>query len=148
MKIRLMRHFAITPLLLIAALLCGCGASGPAFRPIEMPTNGQGIVYIYRQPSGLGAGVHGTVRANGKAVTDVKNGGYFPYVAPAGDVKFEVRTEASNEATVNVESGVEKFLKVTVGMGFFVGHLHLTEVSPEIGKKEIAECKLLDPEKP
>ncbi len=90
-------------------------------------------------------GVHGTVRADGKAVTDVKNGGYFPYVGKPGDTKFEIHTEASNEATVNVESGIEKYLKVTVGMGFFVGHLHLTEVSPEIGKKEIAECKLLEP---
>jgi hypothetical protein len=44
-----------------------------------------------------------------------------------------------------VEAGKEKYLKTTLGMGFVVGHLNLTEVSPEIGKKEIAECNLLDP---
>jgi hypothetical protein len=148
MKTRSMRHLVMALAVAVVALLAGCGASGPAFKPIDPPANGQGVVYIYRQSSGLGAGVHGTLRANGKAVTDVKNGGYFPYVGPPGEVKFEVHTEASNDATVNVEGGIEKFLKVTVGMGFFVGHLHLTEVSPEIGKKEIAECKLLEPAKP
>lgn len=147
MKILSMRHLAMALMLLSAALLTGCGASGPAYKRIDPPTDGQGVVYIYRQASGLGMGVHGTVRANGKAVTDVKNGGYFPYVGKAGSTKFEVRTEATNDATVNVESGIEKYLKVTVGMGLFVGHLHLTEVSPEIGQREIAECKLLEPEK-
>lgn len=146
MKILSMRHVAMALMLVVAALLTGCGASGPGFKRIDAPADGQGVVYIYRQPSGLGMAVHGTVRANGKVVTDVKNGGYYPYVGSPGDTKFEIRTEATNEATINVETGVEKYLKVTVGMGFFVGHLHLTEVSPEIGKREIAECKLLEPE--
>lgn len=140
------RRIAILSLLFLATMLTGCGASGPAFKRMDPPMNGQGIVYIYRQPGHIGMGVHGTVRANGKAVTDIKNGGYFPYVGLPGPVKFEARTEASNEATVEIEAGVEKYLKVTVGMGLFVGHLHLTEVSPEIGKKEIAECQLLEPE--
>jgi len=29
-------------------------------------------------------------------------------------------------------------------MGFFVGHLKFTEVSPEIGKSEISKCKSLE----
>jgi len=143
-----LRQCALAFAVVLTVLLTGCGASGPAFRPIDAPTDGRGVVYIYRQSSGLGAGVHGTVRANGTPVTDVKNGGYFPYVGAPGPVKFEVTTEATNDATVNVEPGIEKFLKVTVGMGFFVGHLHLTEVSPDIGKKEIADTQLLEPAKP
>jgi len=143
-----MRHWALALCVFVTVFLTGCGASGPAFKPIDAPTDGRGVVYIYRQASGLGAGVHGTVRANGTPVADVKNGGYFPYVGAPGAVKFEVTTEATNEAIVNVEAGIEKFLKVTVGMGFFVGHLHLTEVSPDIGKKEIADTKLLEPAKP
>lgn len=61
---------------------------------------------------------------------------------------FEVSTEATNEADVTVESGKEKYLKTTVGIGFFIGHLKFSEVSPGIGKKEISECKLLDPIQP
>lgn len=148
MKVSSMRHCALAISTFVTVLLTGCGASGPAFKPIDAPTDGRGVVYIYRQSSGLGAGVHGTVRANSTPVTDMKNGGYFPYVGTPGPVKFEVTTEATNDATVNLEAGIEKFLKVTVGMGFFVGHLHLTEVSPEIGKKEIADTKLLEPAKP
>lgn len=61
---------------------------------------------------------------------------------------FEVTTEATNEADVMVESGIEKYLKTTIGIGFFVGHLKFSEVSPEIGGKEITGCKLLDPIQP
>lgn len=146
MKVLSTRYIAVTLVLLAAAMLTGCGASGPGFKKMDLPADGQGIVYIYRQSSSFGMGVHGTARANGKVVADIKNGGYYPYVGKPGETKFEIRTEATNEATVNVEAGVEKYLKVTVGLGFFAGHLHLTEVSPEIGKKEIAECKLLEPE--
>jgi len=47
-----------------------------------------------------------------------------------------------------VEAGKEKYLKTTVGMGFVAGHLKFSEVSPEIGRKEISECQLLEPIEP
>jgi hypothetical protein len=78
----------------------------------------------------------------------IKNGGYFPYVSNPGSVHFEVSTEATNEADLIVEAGKEKYLKTSVRMGFVVGHLKFSEVSPEIGKKEILECNLLEPIQP
>jgi hypothetical protein len=88
------------------------------------------------------------VSANKKPVTKIKNGGYFPYVTDPGTVHFEVSTEATNEADVVVDNGKEKYLKTTVSMGMFVGHLKFSEVSPEIGRREIQECSLLDPVQP
>ncbi|HEX7916292.1 hypothetical protein, partial [Rudaea sp.] len=87
MTVSTTRRIAILTLILLAAMLTGCGASGPAYKRMDPPMNGQGIVYIYRQPGHIGMGVHGVVRANGKAVTDIKNGGYFPYVGMPGPVK-------------------------------------------------------------
>jgi len=138
-------HLKLACLLLWATIhLSGCSVSGPAFKPVDPIPEGKGVVYIYRQPGFAGGGVYGTVTANNTPITKIKNGGYFPYVANPGPVHFEVSTEATNEADVTVEAGKEKYLKTTVGIGFFVGHLKFSEVSPQIGKAEIGECKLLD----
>lgn len=134
------RHVAFCALAVFAA---GCSASGAAFKPLEPIPSDKGVVYIYRQPSFVGSAVYGTVTADAKPVTKIQNGGYYPYVASPGPVHFEVTTEATNEADVDVEAGKAKYLKTTIGMGFLVGHLSLTEVSSEIGKQEIGECKLL-----
>lgn len=132
----------------LSILIAGCSASGPAFTPLDPIPFGKGVVYIYRTPSFVGGGVYGTVSANKKPLTKIKNGGYFPYVSDPGKVHFEVSTEATNEADVTVETGREKYLKTMVGMGMFVGHLKFSEVSQEIGKKEIRECNLLEPIQP
>ena len=133
---------------LVSTVIAGCSASGPAFKPVDPIPTDKGVVYIYREPGFVGSGVYGTVTANSTPITKIKTGGYFPYISSPGSVHFEVSTEATNEADVIVESGKEKYLKTTIGTGFFVGHLKFSEVSPEIGKKEISECKLLEPIQP
>ncbi|MFZ4699587.1 MAG: hypothetical protein ACOYMG_06015 [Candidatus Methylumidiphilus sp.] len=132
-------------LILAATLITGCSASGPAFKPIDPIPAGKGVVYIYREPGIVGSGVYGTVTANKTPLTKIKTGGYFPYISDPGPVHFEVSTEATNEADVNVESGKDKYLKTTIGMGFFVGHLKFSEVSPEIGKKRAANANFWTP---
>jgi hypothetical protein len=134
--------------IIIAILIEGCGASGPVFKPIDPIPAGKGVVYIYRESGIVGGGVYGTATANKIPITKIRNGGYFPYLSNPGTVHFEVSTEATNEADVAVEAGKEKYLKTTVGMGFVAGHLKFSEVSPEIGRKEISECQLLEPIEP
>lgn len=131
-------------LIFASILMTGCSASGPKFKPVNPIPDGKGIVYIYRSPSIIGSGVYGTATANSIPFTKIKNGGYYPYLSEPGVVHFEVTTEATNEADVTVEAGKEKYLKTTIGIGFIAGHLKFSEVSPEIGKKEISKCKLLD----
>jgi hypothetical protein len=130
--------------LLGAIFLTSCGASGPSFTQVTPPA-GKGVVYIYRQSSMIGPGVFGTAKVNGRPITKIKNGGYYPYIATPGNNHFEITTEATNEANVMVEKGSQKYLKTTVGMGLLVGRLKFSEVSPEIGKNEISGCKLLKP---
>ena len=133
---------------IVAAMGAGCSAKGAAFTRLSPLPADKGVVYIYRQSSFVGGGVYGTVKANDAPVTRIKNGGYYPYVAAPGPVHFSVTTEATNTADVTVKPGEEKYLKTTVGMGFFIGHLYLTEVSSQLGEQEIGECKLLDPALP
>jgi len=42
-----------------------------------------------------------------------------------------------------VKAGQIYYLKGTVGVGFFVGHPHLTVVAPPEAEQEITDCKLL-----
>ncbi len=148
MEIKNTSKFGILILLVIPLVIIGCSASGSAFKPVNPIPADKGVVYIYREPSFAGSGVFGTVTANKTPITKIKNGGYFPFVASPGNVHFEVSTETTNEADVMVEAGKEKYLKTTIGMGFLVGHLSFSEVSPEIGKREISECQLLEPVEP
>ena len=132
-------------LLFSAILLSSCGANGPAFKPVSPIPDGKGVVYIYRSSSIVGGAVYGTCKVDNSPITKITNGGYYPYIATPGTHNFTVTTEATNEANVTVDKGGEKYLKTTVGMGVIVGHLKFTEVSPMLGKSEIAECKLLAP---
>ena len=141
-----MKKFRMLILIAINLSLIGC-ASGPAFKPVNPIPEGKGVVYIYREHAfmGAGSGVTSDVTVNNTPITNILSGGYFPYITEPGSKHFEVSTEATNQADVLVVAGKEKYLKTTVGMGFLIGHLHLTEVSPEIGRNEIKECQLLEP---
>lgn len=144
-----MHSFRTAGLLAIAFVVLivatGCASNGPKFTPVSSIPPGKGVVYVYRQPKFAGSAVYGTVKANDVPITKVRSGGYYPYITDPGTVHFSVTTEATNTADVTVKASEEKYLKTTIGMGFFVGHLKLSEVSPEIGKREIGECELLEP---
>lgn len=141
-----MRNF--TKLLLMNMIICsciliGCTTTGPKFTPISPIPEGKGLVYIYRSSSFIGCAVYGTVKANGTPIFKITNGGYYPYISDPGLVNISVTTEATNTATVDVKKGEEHYLKTTIGMGFFVGHLSFSEVSKDMGEREIKNCNLI-----
>ena len=74
------------------------------------------------------------------------NGSYYPYIATLGKIEFSAKTESASSVTVDVKEGQVYYIKGTVGMGAFIARPNLAIVSPEIGEKQIAECKLI-PEK-
>lgn len=129
-------------------IFTGCIATGPAFQRVNPIPSGKGVVYVYRSPGGGAPLIYGTVTANNTPIMKIRDGGYFPYIADPGTVHFEVSTEATSEADVTVEAGMEKYLKITIGHDFLVGRLNFTEVSPEIGSTEVKVCKLLKPCQP
>jgi hypothetical protein len=131
--------------ILMTVTIAGCSATGRPFVHVDPIPDGKGIVYVYRPDRTVGCAVSGTIRANGVPITNVKNGGYYPYVADPGRVNLNVTTEVENSTDITVEAGREKYVKTTVGMGFFLGHLKLGEVSSDVGEREIRECRLLDP---
>lgn len=135
------------PQILVLAILLGIAIScaptlGQVYKKVDVIPSDKAIVYIYR-PSGMGALVYYDVKANGKVVTTLYSGTYFPYAADPGEIEFSAKTEASDSVTIDVKASQTYFLKGTVGVGFFVGHPHLTVVPAEVAENEIVNCELL-----
>ncbi|MFO1394000.1 MAG: DUF2846 domain-containing protein [Steroidobacteraceae bacterium] len=127
------------PVLLLAA----CAATGPRFESEAAPPEGRATVYIYREAGFVGSGVVYTVSANGVEIAALPAGGYFVYHAAPGEVEFSAKTEAKTSVTIDAKAGEAYYIKGTIGVGFFVGHPHLTVVPNDVGAKEIAQCNLV-----
>lgn len=124
-------------------LLAACAATGPRFESEAAPPEGRATVYIYRESGFVGSGVAYTVSADGVEIAALPAGGYFVYHAAPGEVEFTARTEAKTSVTIDAKAGAAYYIKGTIGVGFFVGHPHLTVVPNDVGAKEIAECNLV-----
>ena len=119
------------------------------FKQAEIPA-GKAVVYIYR-PTGAMFGadmkIPFDVKANGKAVTTLAQGGYYAYVTEPGNIEFTafdtgfMAPTSVFSITVDAKAGQAYYLKGAHGKGLG-GRAHLTAVSSEVGAQEIANCKL------
>ncbi|HYA19833.1 MAG TPA: hypothetical protein VEG25_04205 [Burkholderiales bacterium] len=130
---------------LIAMLMPGCATLGPSYQKVDKIPDGMGLVYIYRQNSFIGGGVYYDVKTGTTVITTLHSGGYYPYFAKPGELELWAKTEARTSVTLDVKAGETYYVKGTVGVGFVVGHPHLTIVSKDVGEAEIVECKLEPP---
>jgi hypothetical protein len=121
---------------------------GASFQPTaEIPAD-KAVVYIYR-PAGSGAGgvaMPFDVKANGKPVTTLVQGGYCAYVSDPGTIEFATfetgfgAPTSTFSLTVDAKAGQAYYLKGAHGKGLG-GRASLAPVSPEAGANEIANCK-------
>jgi hypothetical protein len=129
----------------VTVLSSGCATLGSAYTPDNHAPKDKATVYVYR-PSGFGgAAISYTVSVNGTEVLPLSSGSYFVYYAGPGENEFTAKTEAKTSVTVDIKAGETYYVKGSMGMGVFVGHPHLTQVTNDVGAKEIAACKLVPP---
>jgi hypothetical protein len=125
---------------------------GPSFKQAEIPA-GKAVVYVYR-PTGpmfkADVKLPFDVKANGKDETTLVQGGYYAYLTEPGQIQFTafdtgfMAPKDIFSVTVDAKAGQAYYLKGAHGKGL-VGRAHLELVSPELGAKEIANCKLIIP---
>ena len=127
----------------LLAVLAGCASLGPPFQPLASVPSGKAVVYLYRPSSFVGSAVSFTVNAGELPIIPLSNGGYFPYIAAPGRISFWAKTEAESFVIIEVEPGLEYYLKGTVGMGILVGRPKLEQVPATLGRLEILDCKLI-----
>lgn len=125
--------------------ISGCTPSyfGPRFEKIDNIPSNTGLVYLYRSEWFRGAGVWFYVTANGEVIGPLYNDGYYPYFAKPG------------KTALNAESyyGGKKMLDHTLSVEVQEGHTYyirattlpqiLELVTPDIGEKEIKDCKII-----
>lgn len=127
--------------LLVAVAATGC-ATGPKFERITNIPDGQGVVYIYRSASPIGGAIQPVVNVAGKGTVCVSPGGYTYAVAPAGEVEVSASTEATSSVTVDLKPKGERFIRESIGVGFFMGRPNLVEVPSETALEEIQSKRL------
>lgn len=131
--------------LLAVVTLAGC-ASGPTYDEyadnISPAAPDSGRIYLYRT-SAMGAAVQPGVRLNGEVIGKATARGFFYVDRPAGTYEISASTEAKRSLSIGLEAGDEKYVRLEIKMGFFVGHIKPVLVENSVGQKEIKKTKYI-----
>lgn len=139
---KLLRVLAACALLLTAA---GCATSGQKFSEMSAsqapPPAGQGRLLLYRTAI-VGAAVQPNIKVNGEVVGSAKPRGFYIVDRPAGTYEIVTSTEVTRKLSLTLESGQTRYVRLNIGMGFFVAHVYPELVENSVGEKEMKNCHL------
>jgi hypothetical protein len=124
----------------------GC-ATGPGYAQysatIKPPADGTGRIWFYRPSKMLGSAVQPHVFLNGENVGKAQPDCYFFVDRSPGDYEVKCSTEWADKSEIKLAAGDEQYVRLSLGIGFFVGHIIPKEVDKSTGLKEISNCKLI-----
>ena len=140
MRTKLMKIFLP---LFATAVVAGC-ASGPSYQEqaaqMQPVDAANGRIYIYRK-SAFGAAVQPKVRINGEEVGKAQPKGFFYVDLSPGTYDISASTEAERNLNVTLDAGEEKYVRLEIKMGAFVGHVKPVLVEKSVGLEEIQKMK-------
>lgn len=129
--------------LVVVVGVSGC-ASGPGYREyseqIPEVSQGEGRIFLYRAAA-VGAAVQPKVRVNGEEVGKATPGGFFYIDRPTGSYEISTSTEAKRSLSLELDSGEERYVRLEMKLGFFVGHVKPVLVERSVGMDEIQKLK-------
>jgi uncharacterized protein DUF2846 len=106
------------------------------------PAEGMAGLYVYRDSS-FGAALKKTVSIDGKIIGETAAKTYFYKDIEPGKHSLSTESEFSDNAiSINVEAGINYFVRQYIKFGAFVGGADLVPVSEEKGKQGVLSCKL------
>ncbi|HEY3075454.1 MAG TPA: DUF2846 domain-containing protein [Burkholderiales bacterium] len=128
--------------LLLCLVASGCFTTGPKLEELKSTipqlAAGQARIYLYR-PSSVGGLIQPSVMLNGERVGAAKPNGFFFVDVPPGSVEVSISTETQQKASFSIEAGQTRYVRVTVGMGLFVGRFYPQLVGDTEGEREMAD---------
>ena len=137
----------MAPFLFLSILIMGCASGGPKFAEFAPATANltpdTGRIYMYRTTI-LGFGVQPEVELNGKAIWKAVPEGFSYVDRKPGTYEVFTSTEVDRKLSLTLESGEMRYVRFDISWGFFVGHVYPILVEPEVGKKEIQDCKYVE----
>ena len=138
-----MKLMRVLSILLLSAGLTGCasGMKYTEFQP-KIPSLSQdtGRIFFYR-PSALGAALRPDVMLNKEKVGEAIAHGFFYVDRPPGEYQVVTTTEVERKLSFVLEKGQSRYVRFSTSFGFFLGHVYGELVDPEVGMKEIQDCK-------
>jgi hypothetical protein len=126
---------------MLLLLLSGCATGAkytevvstiPALAPSE------GRIYFYR-PSALGAALQPDINLNGQKVGTAKPHGFYFVDRVPGNYEVTAATETEKKLTFTLEPGQERFVRLKIQVGIFVGR-----IVPELVDRAEAQEELKD----
>jgi len=128
-------------LLMLTLSACASGVKFTEMNPSAIPADQEsGRIFFYRT-SVLGAALRPDIRVNETKVGEAIAQGFFYVDRPPGNYEVVTSTEVDRKVTFVLEKGQTRFVKFSVSMGFFVGHVYGELVDPAVGLEEIKDCK-------
>lgn len=126
-----------------ALMMTGC-ASGPQYSTLHGTepalASGNARVYVYRAGHFVGSAVQPDVKLNDQVVGSATPGGYFFFDRPAGNYEISATTEVRRSLSLTLEPAQERYVRLNIGMGFFVGHVWPELIDNQVAGKEIQKC--------
>jgi hypothetical protein len=105
------------------------------------PAEGQGRIFIYRTIV-LGAAVQPSVKVNDAVVGSAVPKGFFYVDRPAGNYTISTETEVERTLSLTLAPGQVRYVRLSISIGFFVGHVYPELVDDAEAKEDIAGCHL------
>jgi hypothetical protein len=127
-------------LLIVVMTVAACATGGPKYKEMSSslaaPAPGMGRIYFYRT-SVLGAAIQPVVKLNGEVVGGAVPEGFFYVDRPPGDYTVTTATEVEKKLTFTLEAGQIRYVRLSVSMGLFVGHVYGELVDEAAAQKEM-----------
>lgn len=138
-----MKFIRLIAILVFVTSVTGCasGIKYTEFQP-KMASLSQdtGRIFFYR-PSSFGAALRPDVMLNNEKVGEAIAHGFFYVDQRPGDCQVVTSTEVERKLSFVLDKGQTRYVRFSVSMGFFVGHVYGELVEPDVGMKEIEDCK-------
>jgi hypothetical protein len=135
---------------LAAALLSGCAARGPAYKPAEDLPPGNALVYVYRGSSFAFGARSASFYVDDVNVFDLRAGGYSWVSLPPGHYKLKQTwpidmMAKSVEIQLDVRAGEASYVSLQTGTcSYRMICWELRAQPPAVGQEAIADKKFQD----
>lgn len=130
------------------ALLAGC-ASVPMATPEDdaasktfaAPPDGKAGLYVFRN-TWVGQAVRKTIYLDGAPIGETANEVFLHCFVAPGRHKLSTESEFSNnDVEWTADAGQNYFFRNYIKMGLFVAGANLEQVTAEVGKENVLQCK-------
>ena len=126
--------------------LVSCATTGPKFTEMNVERfskdPGQGRIFFYRL-SAFGAAIQPDVLLNNEIIGEAKSWGFFYVDRPPGEYVMVTSTEVTRKGSFTLEKGQTRYIRISISLGFFVGHVYGELVDESVGLEEIAKCRYI-----